>query len=538
MAMLNIFFVSKRFFIIFFAIVTMVDFGGKQVYAQQCQTPYEMVTKLRHPDLGTYTVWDSIYGNDIDTENFTSVVRVGNDVLAVGEARAMKKDQLTLVFVRFDHRGRAVLEKRHKIIGLSDVVKILNDDDGYIVMANKIISNTRKVVWLGFFDKDLNIKSQKVIKDKMFDLSGTDITISANNSGWAVSVTSEKKNGEGKNGVSIKRASVYLLDKKGNEQSSRGYFLGLDNEILSLSVSKMSDGKTSYIATGYFENQSRKRIGWVLKLNSNLSLVWQKEHSRGLSANLNASYDYDDESVLVIGDVALADSLLNGSWLMSLDKESGKIIWQRYYYGGTGHHNYIGRGISVNKDGLIDVLMMAESTKNMSYIEGVNKTGSESMVDDVVPENMSYAHVLTLSPRGVTLSGDSYYYGQGVSIAQMIKGYSGGRILVGNSTVRVKEKVMDEDNGNDNNAINPPLKEKGDISLPDVDLSDETKAGLAMLKNKLKHHDDMYLADKSDYHKSSNGKKLDKDVLNKDSATLNGWILVSDDHDTYTDPCN
>ncbi len=536
MAMLNNFFISRLLCFVFFALTAVITLSASSSYAQQCTPPYEMITKLHHPDPGAYTIWDGVYGNDDDDEVLSSVVQDGNDVLAVGEVRSFAKSKPSLVFVRFDHRGREVFEKHYKVSGLRKVVKILAHDDGYLVMANKVEANARNVVWLGFFDKDLNVRSQKIVKDNSFDLSATDITSSADNSGFAISVTTEKKIGEGKDSVIRKNASVYLLDEKGNELSSRGYFLGIDNEILSLSVSKSKAGKSGYIATGYFENQSGKDIGWVLRLDDNLSLIWQKEHSRGLSANLNSSSDYDDRSVAVLGDVTLANSSLKGSWLMMLDKESGDIIWQRYYYGETGHHNYVGRDVNVNKDGLIDVVMMAESTLGMPDISVSDDAHEVGDLDADVPENMSYAHHLVLSPRGITMSGEAYYYGRGVSVSQMVESDNGNKLLVGSSVVRVKNKVVDDAGGNDDN-VKTPLKDYDGVNLPDVDLSDKAKAGLAMLKNKFKNHDELGLADKSDDHDMGHNKESDNKNSKGNVVTRNGWVVVGNSSDAYTDPC-
>ena len=529
--MLNKFFISNSFYALLFASIAIVM--PQTSKAQQCEAHYEMVTKLHHPDPGSYTVWDSAYGKDQRDEAFVSVVNLGRNVLAVGETRPTVGAAPSLMFVHFDHRGRKIREKYHKVSDLRGVVKMLRHGDGYLVMANRRKSQAHTAIWLGFFDKDLALVSQKTIQDKSLDLSATDIAASADGQGWAVSVSAESVIGEGKNKTVRKSAFVYLLDKNGNDQFSRGYIMGKDSEILSLSVSKFEDETTGYIATGYFENNIGKQIAWVLRLNADLSLVWQKEYGRGLSAKLNVAVSYRDRYVLVFGDVLPADSNPVGSWLMLLDGNNGEAMWQRYYHGETGHHDYSAHGMYVNKDGLITLMMMARS--KISVIDAVDMEEEEALPFDnkIIPENMDYAHLLTLSPRGVTLSGDSYYYGRGVSVSQMIEGDDGSRVMAGYAHVRVKDKVEDVVKVLN---INPPLKEKGYINLPDVDLSDKAKEGLAMLKNKLKGQE-AHSANNSRHHEAKEGKESAMADIGHNKITRDGWVLVGDMPDAYTDPC-
>lgn len=527
--MLNNFFILKLFYALFFVIVIMPSDG----FAQQCEAPYEMITKLRHPDPGSYTVWDTAYGKNKRDEVFVSVVNLGTNVLVVGEMRPTLGADPVLMFVHFDHRGREVRDKYHKIADLHNIVKMLRHGDGYVVLANKRKSQAHMVVWLGFFDKDLALISQKTIQDKEFDLSATDIAPSANGRGWSVSVTAESRFGEVGHQTIRKNAFVYLLDENGNEKSSRGYFLGMDSEILGLSVSKFVGGKTGYIATGYFENKIGKKIAWVLRLNEDLSLVWQKEYSRGLSANLKVSSGYRDRYVLVFGDVLPADSNPRGGWVMMLNGANGETMWQRYYHGAIGHHDYSAQGIYVNKDGLITLMMMAHSRISVTDMVGMDTAETMQFEDKIISENMSYAHLLTLSPRGITLAGDSYYYGYGVSLSQMIEAEDGRRVLAGFAHVSARKKVREVKKIVN---VNPPLKEKGDINLPDAELSDKAKKGLAMLRDKLKGQD-VHSANNLDHHEDEEVKESAKDDIGHNKATRDGWVLIGDVPDAYTDPC-
>ncbi len=505
----NKFFISSILFASFFLI--------GNAHAQNCTTPFEMVTELRHPDPGSYTVWDTLYGEEEKDEGFVSIINKGDEVLAVGEVRRLHGVHPSMVFVQFDRRGRKVWDRFYSISGLRNIVKMLPDGDGYIVVSNNHKFNFGSFVWLGFFDKSGELKSQKSITDKKRNLFANDIIKSADGKGWVVAVTSEEEFEHKKSKTKHRNAAVYLLDKNGNVKFNRSYVLGINNEIIGLSVAEFTGEKSAYIATGYFENVNGKKIGWVSRLERNLSYLWQKEFSRGDSAIVKLSADSKDDNIFVLGEVKSKDFGLGAGWLMSLNGDSGKLQWQRFYYGDTGHHNYEAKGLYVD-GGLASVMMMANSTKPTPNEE----VGSEAIG---MPDFMSYAHVLTLNKRGITLDGDSYYMGVGVSISQLIKGDDGRRVMAGFAVVPSDGALKAE---SIKNLDVVPLKEEGDIHLPDIELSDKAKDGLAMLKNNVNSHG------KSEAIHDS---KSAKGAAKVRSFTRDGWIVIGNIPDLYKDPC-
>ena len=517
----------NRFFISIFLCTAFTALTPNLVQGQNCDVHYEMVTKLFHPDPGSYTVWDTVYGEGQKDEIFTSIVNHEGGVLAVGEMRRLPGVGPSLMLVHFDRRGRKVWEKYHAINGLRKVVKILpRDNAGYVVLANRHKNSSS--LWLGFFDKHGTLKSHKIIQDKGSDLFANDMISRGDAKGWAIAVTTERPVGKGKNKTIHRNGLIYLLDKNGNEEIRRVYTLGTNDEILGLSESKIDGKKAGYIATGYFENTSGQKIARLLYLNEDISLIWQKEFRRGLSAKLAKSSAYAGRYLLVFGDVEAADSRSVGSWLMLLELQSGKIMWQRYYYADKGNHDYTAQGLYARKDGLITVMMMARS-KTKSVGEEMKKSLEDKTVfgDKIIPEYMDYAHLLTLSPRGITLSGDSYYFGQGVSISQLIEGDNGTRVMAGHVFVPPTDIFKKNVNKNKHKS---PLREKRDISLPDALLSDKTKKGLALLKHDIDAHA------KNESTEEEN-KESAKSVRHNNILDRNGWVVIGDMPDTYKDPC-
>lgn len=509
------------------AIGVCVFVPASQVHAQQCQAPFEMLTKLHHPEPGSFTVWSAVYGEPRKEEEFISIVSKGEGVLVAGEMRPMPGVSPSLMLVHFDRRGRKVWDVYYALGGLKNVIKLLPHKDGYVVFANRKKVGGQENVWIGFFDQEGKLKSHKSVKDKKFHLHATDV-VRSTDGGWAVSMTVERLGHVGAGGLQ-KYAAIYLLDDMGAERASRAYVLGTNNEILSLSVSKFDGDQRGYIATGYFEIGGGQKVGWVVRLSDEISLVWQREFRRGKLAKLEKGVGYKNKDIIVLGDVDPVIKGPTGGWLMRLDGDNGAIKWQRYYYGETGHHDYEAQGLYVNDDGLITSMMMARSSKGKEASSIMVGDAEGQGGDDGALEYMSYAHVLTLSPRGITLNGDSYYHGEGVSVSQMIEGHKGYRMMAGYSLMPAEDIFTKMEKKHHDN----PLKEEGDVNLPDAPLSSKTKKGLAMLKKKIKHQDHHDEGEQVDGQEVESAKHHDEDV----GLTRNGWVFLGDSPDTYSDPC-
>lgn len=480
-------------------------------YAQECNPPFEMVTRLHKPEPGAYTVWNAVYGESDHEQLFSSVVALEDGgVLAAGEKQSIDTGGSEIVFVFYDRLGRETNEKFFSLIGLNSILKILNHPDGgYVVLAN-IERNGRAQIWLGFFNRDLEFRSQRVFADGRYDLSATDI-VPAVGSGWVISLSSYKFFGEGEDRTKIEKGHIYLLDASGQKIKERSYSPGGNNYISGLAVVKNNEKIVGYIATGYFVNNSRKQIAWALRLDPDLSLNWQKEYSRGLLAKLKAGYSYLDDFILVFGDVEPANGKSTGTWLALLNGADGRVLWQRYYYGESDTHRHEAQGLFVNKDNLIVLMMAVESIKVWTL--------DEASDDVLLSDYVDYTHLLTLSPRGILLGGDTYFFGQGAYVEQLLQGHDGKRIMAGHVFVKQKSDELDvrEDYG-----VQVPIQEEGRVFLPDVQLSSKAKKGLELLQKKI------------DAQAVLNKKELAK---REDGLVKKGWVVVGDQLDTYKDPC-
>ncbi len=512
--------------------VFFVSVFSNQVFAQKCDAIYETITRLHHPDPGAFMVWNSVYGNEKHSTKFVFAIesssKTGN-VIAAGEVKITSGVRPALLLVEYDRRGRKIWGKIYKVPYMEKVIKIASDGDGYVVVANISAPKKHNEIWIGFIDGAGKLKSYKIIGDKKFDLFANDLQPKIGGGGWMLPVTATiNYKGEG---YTQKNSLIFILDNKGNKINSRSYILGVKTEMLGLTVSEFDADNTGYIATGYFENNSGKNIAWVLRLNQDLSMVWQKEFSRGVSAKAVRSYSSGEGGVIVAGDVDSANSKSGGVWLAKLGGVNGAIDWQRYYMSKEQTHTYSVRGINVNNDGLIALLMKAEPI-DKSYLDPKHDDEGEKdkMAGFGISDNSSYGHLITLSPLGVTMSGDAFYYGQESFLSSLSSDNSGRRIMAGLAIVKPETEIKEDVKGD--GAANPPLHEQGDVHLPDVDLSDKAKKGLALLQKKI---NEQSLLDQKE-EKESHG-KLAKHHERGANLVQKGWVVLGDMPDKYVNKC-
>ena len=283
------FMLNKLFLFVPFFIFLLVLQGGS-VFAQSkasedggdtCNVPYETLTKLFEPAFGSYTVWDNTFGEGVRQESFSSAVEMDDGtVLAAGEMVPMNGVKSVIVLANYDTRGRLLWEKFHAVSAVTGVVKMLKAGDRYVLLVNRNHRLEPKNIWMGFFDKDGKFKGQKVIRDQKFDLFATDMVLSPDQKRFVISATMERNIGSKEEPEYIRSPEVHVVDLAGKELVRRAFFMGENSEILGLSYGKVGDGEQDAIfTTGYLENEYSKKEGWMMRLNADASLVWQKQYS-------------------------------------------------------------------------------------------------------------------------------------------------------------------------------------------------------------------------------------------------------------------
>ncbi len=537
--MLNRFFLSGALQVLFVSIgLLILVVSPKNAQSQQCDAPFETITRFDKPDPGAAMVWQTFYNQygtvarERQTRFVSSYGLDNGDVLIVGQVQLMKNVRPSLILVQFNDRGRAEWEKIHSMPHMKDIVKIVPDGEGSAVLVNMETPKGYRYFWIGFFDKKGGLKSSQTIKDKQFEMLANDIHPSIDDKGWAVPVTVLRKWG-GDPTQSQKNAAIYILNKDGKRTEMRSYILGVRTELMHVVPQDFEGESKGYIATGYFENDSQKRIAWVMRLNPDLSMVWQKEFGRGISAKLVNSVDDKNGDVLIIGDVNSAESDIKGAWLAKLDGVYGNILWQRYYASKKGDYSYNARNVVQHDDGRISFLMLGKVFDKKKHKRKYKKKRDDETNKSGVKEER-FGHLLTLSPRGLIMSGDAYYAGFGSYVSSMSTDSLGRLVLVGNSWQKSYAEIKRQREKNMPEVV--PLRDDGEIHLPDVQLSDKTRQGLALLKKKISAQDVIEEKHSEEPHKKKeveSAKSSDElpELLQK------GWVFTPELDNTYKDPC-
>lgn len=374
--------------------------------AQNCDTQYEVVFKLRDPALGAYNVWDKLYGDEHHEEMFSYAVSAKKSRTFVAGLKSKPGiPDYTLLVMELDKRGRSQFEREYAVPGIREIVEILHTEEGYLILANRRKPREKSGIWIGFFDSQGGLRGEKSLTLEGSSLYARDMILSLEKTGYILAASAERRD----SGVA-RYAVIYTLDKKGNVVQDRAYYPGIVNEILSIDY----QGEHDYIAAGYIEseNKDQEKTGWIMRLNKKAGIVWQKQYTRGKSSKIQKVRSYSGEYFVTTGSAVPYGSDASAVWTMLLESFNGQEIWQRFY---TDEFDLVGKDLLVHEDGRISLM-----------INAIQPPGSDT-------EN--YVRLLTLSPRGEIMTSDAYYNGKGTNAENMIFGPVGERILAGYSHV-------------------------------------------------------------------------------------------------------
>ncbi|MGQ0526934.1 MAG: hypothetical protein ACT4OY_02710 [Alphaproteobacteria bacterium] len=351
---------------------------------------------MRDPQMGSFNLWDTVYGEQTGTERFRSAVPLMSGyTLAAGEKTVGGNGALQLLLAEIDHRGRIVWEKTHDIPDLKSVVKLLNRPDGVLVLGGTSSGSTSNI-WLGLFDLKGELLSEVTVTHK-HALRPQDIIAMKDVPGYLLSASAETSNA----GF---YTQLYGLDTGGAIIFERAYRPGLDNQIFSLAP--LSNGQ--YIGAGLVKNGEGQEQGWIAVMDVKGNIAWQRAYPYGASAKLAGIAAYDGGRVAVMGDTLEPGSRYRSGWAMMVSATDGQILWQRRARSGSA---WFARGLIITGDKI-----------SALYNTALRRD-----------ERQEYARLLTFDSRGQLLAERGYFNGAGAHGAQLVEGKSGARIVVGSS---------------------------------------------------------------------------------------------------------
>lgn len=372
--------------------------------AQQCQADYEQIIDLRVPEIGSYSIWSRIFGEQDAQERFKAGVVLANNNTVLAAERYLQKSGNTvdLILMQLERRGRSLWEKEHQIKGLMAVHKMFETSEGFMLVGEQRTEKAdRNRIWIGFFDPEGGLKSEKTIALPGANLQYEDMVQAADGKNYLLAASAERDE-EGKY-----YAVLYRVDAKGAVISDNAYQPGLDNKIIGLAASKSGD----YFAAGYLKSEDGRKTGWVLHLTKDGKIIWQRQYPRGRAALFSKVMELGRNGLVLAGEAAPGGGGNGAAWVMMADATSADPLWQRFY---RGDMNFAATQLLGGENGTFTALISGRKTDKAQH---------------------EYVRLLSLDPRGIALASNEYFNAEGTHAYGLIQGRAGERILLGSTNM-------------------------------------------------------------------------------------------------------
>lgn len=377
-----------------------------------CDVQYEAIVKLRAPYAGSYNVWDTVYGEAQTDERFKSAIVLESGSVFVAGERGFpdKEDKKSVLLAEIGRNGRVLKEYEHELPGLVEVVKIHPHASGAIVVANVKPKGERAHIWVGVFNLQGQLLYQKHIKGGRAALKAYDIEFAPGGKTYILSAFSEVE-GSGVAGSTV----LYRISGKGSVISHHSFVIGSENAMVDIRV--LDNGEI--MGAGYIMDADGRKTGWLIRLQDDFRMIWQKPYPRGAAAELVAVEPLVKGFMAAVGTALPVSEGNRAGWLLAVDENSGDVGWQRYFTEGL---HFDGRDIMVSKDAMISVLL-----------DGTAPEGSDE------PEHV---RLMSVNPRGELFSSDEYFNGAGVDAYQLLQSAGVEQLVIGATRIDHKIEAM------------------------------------------------------------------------------------------------
>jgi hypothetical protein len=315
------------------------------------------------------------------------------------------------MLVELNRRGRALtLKSRPAKAGEKPVALIAGQGGkGYIASSNITAgkNNERQQVRLSWYDEKADFRSEKILRDDVFDYSSEALIPAIGGNGFIALIHAvNHRNDKDRNAVLLRYA------RDGSLLWRRSYRPGAANQLRGLTV--LPDN--TYLATGMIQMGDGRMAGWALNLSADGSIIWQRTYPRGASAVLNNAVTMvhtipGSNMIVALGGVSGTDGGSDAAWVLAMDI-SGEPLWQRYIR--RPDYALTGFGIGLEDQYRLTLALNAE---------GIDESDAEPRRDHV--------RLFTMTSNGVLIGDEAYIDGIEAEGAQLLRGKDGERIIVG-----------------------------------------------------------------------------------------------------------
>lgn len=395
-------------------------------YAQECEFSQEEIVTLRSPSFDTPTVWSAFYGED-GLEQFSDIA-LGEEgtYIAIGSYTQNEEDDVYKPFItKLDNRGRVIWENKEDVSFPKIAKKIHKRKTGYAVTGDIKNSKSAEGIYIAFYSEDGKKIKQYPIFEAGYKVNVHDFAPSKSGKSYIISATredvSQNKNDTPSNRKKETKTEVvlYKITIEGKRIWRRQYSPGLSTALHSIELA----GDGNYTLGGEIEIEDNRMAGWLVRVDENGALMWQRPYPRGAMAVIRDTYTHDDLSITITGQVRGGGQREKSAWVMNVSLD-GTNNWQRYY---SGDHDYNSASMIGYEDGRVSVLFDARSPQGIRQRSDVITRGHVSLA--------------TLSPRGYMMNLESYTDGQNTNGSVLNEGHNGERMVVGVSQIAMPDDM-------------------------------------------------------------------------------------------------
>lgn len=366
----------------------------------------EIVT-LREPQWGAASnVWDLLYSDEKAAESgmevFSDLLQLDpTTVVAAGAYTKDKNDEIYHpLIVKIDERLRPVWDVREETSEQRTIHRILKSKDGFTVAGDISDKARGNGIYIASYTDDGKVKGKPMpVYESGGDLDAKAIIPAQDGGGYIVAAQFiDSRDQEKQHGI------LYKISNGGNIVWKRSFLPG--QSTVFNNVQATLDG--SYVVSGQIVIDGTKGGGWLLRVDQDGAIKWQRTYPRGMSASLQAAAQTKEGDFIVTGKIRPFDHVGKGlsAWVMKTDP-SGTPVWQRFF---RGSYDYEAPDLIVYEDGRASVL--------------INAGGMDS-------DRRSHARLITFSPQGQMHHVEDFTDGQNASASRLIAGAGGERIIVG-----------------------------------------------------------------------------------------------------------
>lgn len=373
-------------------------------------TPSE-ITTIREPMLGLSNSWDAIYAED-GMDVFTDMLALEkNEKLVAGAFTKNPEDEVYHpLLVKFDENMKEVWAVREETPEQRTIQRVIKTKDGFTVLGDISDKGRGNGIYIASYDDAGKIRGKPVpIYESGGELDAKAFVAANDGTGYVVAAQFiDGKDAEKQYGL------LYKISRGGGVVWKRSFEPGRSTVFNNIQTAL--DG--SYIVTGQIVTSERKSGGWLLRIDDNGSIKWQKTYPRGMAASLQAAAQTKEGELIVTGKARPMNYSGKGltAWVMKTDS-IGQPLWQRYFKG--DFYSYEAPDLIVYEDGRASVL--------------INGQGMDG-------EHRSHARLITFSPQGRVQAVEDYTEGQNASAGRLVSGFEGERVIIGYAQTSFGEK--------------------------------------------------------------------------------------------------